>query len=96
MSKKPNFSSFGKTSTKEVVASKNLDESATDAQIEIRHVQARLIKKDAVRFKRAAEDNGFTQHDGLIEAMNLIMSQWGEPPLSSIGAAKKLDNDIII
>lgn len=90
MSKKPDFSSFGKTSAKEVAVSKNLNESAIDARIEIRNVQARLIKKDAVRFKRAAEDNGFTQHDGLIEAMNLIMSQWGEPPLSNIGATKKI------
>lgn len=90
MSKQPDFSSFGKTSLKEVAATKDFKESAIDAQIEIRHVQARLIKKDAVRFKRAAEDNGFTQHDGLIEAMNLIMRQWGEPPLSSIGATKKI------
>ena len=90
MSKKPDFSSFGKTSSKEAAVTKKIKESVADAQIEIRHVQARLIKKDAIRFKRAAEDNGLTQHDGLIEAMNLIMNQWGEPPLSSIGAAKRI------
>ena len=58
--------------------------------IETRHVQARLLKQDSIRFKRAAEDRNLTLHDGLIEAMNLMMVQWGESPISNIGANKKV------
>lgn len=92
--KKPDFSNFGKatgnsTPEKEGIEA-NSKTSTTVEEVETRHVQARLLKQDAIRFKRAAEDNGLKLHDGLIEAINLMMSQWGEPPVSNIGATKKI------
>lgn len=93
--KKPNFSNFGKPSQsseteQEVAEVKPSVTTENNDEVETRHVQARLLKQDAIRFKRAAEDNGLKLHDGLIEAINLMMRQWGEPPVSNIGATKKI------
>lgn len=92
--KKPDFSNFGKTKKSSVQIENNIEISTSPTSevetIEARHVQARLLKQDAIRFKRAAEDNGLKLHDGLIEAINLMMNQWGKPPVSNIGATKKI------
>lgn len=49
----------------------------------------RLNKQDAKRFKRAAEDNGHTNQSGLIEAINRVMLEWNQPPVTDHGSAGK-------
>lgn len=49
----------------------------------------RLSKKDARRFKRAAEDNDFTNQSALVEAINRVMIEWGESPVTDHGSAGK-------
>jgi hypothetical protein len=49
----------------------------TDA---VRHLQVRLTRNDAVRFKRGAEDRGLTIQSALVEAINRVFAEWGEAP----------------
>ena len=49
----------------------------------------RLSKQDAKSFKRAAEDNGHTNQSGLIEAINRVMIEWNQPPVTDHGSAGK-------
>ena len=65
---------------------------AVDPEVSFRHVQARLLKEDAIRFKRAAEDHGLKQHDAVVEGINRLMELWGEPPVANIGANKSLQS----
>ena len=46
----------------------------------VRHLQVRLTRNDAVRFKRAAEDRGLTIQSALVEAINRVFAEWGEAP----------------
>jgi hypothetical protein len=47
----------------------------------------RLNKQDFKRFKRAAEDNNLTNQSGLVEAINRLMLEWGESPVTDHGSA---------
>ena len=58
-----------------------------------RHLQVRLSAADARRFKRAAEDRGLNLHAGLIEAINAVLDEWGEDPVSDEGSAGKASSD---
>ena len=86
---KPNFSKYDKTK-KPTKTKKDVKAEKLDAEnIEIRYIQGRFEKNDAIRYKRAAEDNGLTLHNALVEAINLQMVQWGESPLANVGTTKK-------
>jgi len=54
-----------------------------------KHLQVRLSADDAKRFKRAADDRGMSVQGGLVEAINKIIIEWGESPVSDPGSAGK-------
>ena len=80
MSKKTNFSAFGKAATKPTVV------VTPDT---FRQLHVRLSLEDAVRVKHAAERNGHTNQSALVEAVNRLMAEWGEPVVSDVGSAGK-------
>lgn len=53
------------------------------------HFQVRMARDDAARFKAALIKQGMSAQAGLIEAVNLLMSEWGESPVSDPGSAGK-------
>ena len=77
---KPDFASFGKTATKP---------KAVVTPDTFRQLHVRLSLEDAVRVKHAAERNGHTNQSALVEAVNRLMSEWGEPVSSDVGSAGK-------
>jgi len=77
---KSNFASFGKTATKP---------KAVVAPDTFRQLHVRLSLEDAVRVKHAAERNGHTNQSALVEAINRLMAEWGEPVVSDVGSAGK-------
>ena len=80
MSKNTTFSAFGKAATKpKVVATPDT----------FRQLHVRLSLEDAVRVKHAAERNGHTNQSALVEAVNRLMAEWGEPVVSDVGSAGK-------
>lgn len=42
-----------------------------------------------MRVKHAAERNGHTNQSALVEALNRLMAEWGEPVVADIGSAGK-------
>jgi len=86
MTKKPDFKGFGKASQKKTT-------SKTSGQIVTptgyRHLQVRLATADAIRFRRGAEDRGMNLQSALVEAVNALLSNWGEPPAVDLGSAGK-------
>lgn len=58
----------------------------TDA---VRHLQVRLTRNDAVRFKRGAEDRGLTIQSALVEAINRVFAEWGEAPAADPTTSQK-------
>ena len=54
-----------------------------------RFFSVRLSNSDAMRFKHAAERNGFTNQKALVEAINRLMSEWGEASVADIGSGGK-------
>jgi len=80
MSKTPNFAGFGKTATKP---------KAVSAPDQYRQLHVRLSLDDAIRVKHAAEKNGHTNQSALVEAVNRLMAEWGEPVVADIGSAGK-------
>ena len=77
---KPDFASFGKTATKP---------KAVVTPDTFRQLHVRLSLEDAVRVKHAAERNGYTNQSALIEAINRLMAEWGEPVVADVGSAGK-------
>lgn len=55
----------------------------------VRHLQVRLTRNDAVRFKRAAEDRGLTIQSALVEAINRIFAEWEEAPAADPTTGQK-------
>ena len=55
----------------------------------VRHLQVRLTRNDAVRFKRAAEDRGLTIQSALVEAINRVLAEWGEAPAADPTTGQK-------
>ena len=55
----------------------------------VRHLQVRLTRNDAVRFKRAAEDRGLTIQSALVEAINRVFAEWGEAPAADPTTGQK-------
>ena len=55
----------------------------------VRHLQVRLTRNDAVRFKRAAEDRGLTIQSALVEAINRLFAEWREAPAADPTTAQK-------
>jgi len=49
----------------------------------------RLSKQDAKRFKRAADDNYYTNQSGLVAAINRVMIEWNQLPVTDCGSAGK-------
>jgi predicted DNA binding CopG/RHH family protein len=54
-----------------------------------RFFAVRLSNSDGMRFKHAAERNGFTNQKALVEAINRLMSEWGEASVADIGSGGK-------
>ena len=54
-----------------------------------RFFAVRFSNSDGMRFKHAAERNGFTNQSALVEAVNRLMAEWGEASLADIGSAGK-------
>lgn len=75
-----NFENFGKTAKKPKAA------VVTD---QFRQLHVRLSLEDAVRVKHAAERNGHTNQSALVEAINRLMAEWGEPVVADVGSAGK-------
>ena len=74
------FSKFKKTANKP---------KAVAASDQFRQLHVRLSLEDAVRVKHAAERNGHTNQSALVEALNRLMAEWGEPVVADIGSAGK-------
>jgi hypothetical protein len=55
----------------------------------VRHLQVRLTRNDAVRFKHAAEDRGLTIQSALVEAINRVFAEWGEAPAADPTTGQK-------
>jgi hypothetical protein len=55
----------------------------------VRHLQVRLTRNDAVRFKHAAEDRGLTIQSALVEAINRVFAEWGEAPAADPTTARE-------
>jgi hypothetical protein len=70
-------------------AVKNKKRKAEPLDNEFGFLTVRLSKQDAKSFKRAAEDNGHTNQSGLIEAINRVMIEWNQPPVTDHGSAGK-------
>ena len=75
-----NFENFGKTAKKP---------KATVVPDQFRQLHVRLSLDDAVRVKHAAERNGHTNQSALVEAINRLMAEWGEPVVADVGSAGK-------
>jgi len=75
-----NFENFGKTAKKP---------KAVAVPDQFRQLHVRLSLDDAVRVKHAAERNGHTNQSALVEALNRLMAEWGEPVVSDVGSAGK-------
>jgi len=86
MTKEPNFKVFGKAAKKKTTSKKS---DQIIAPTGYKHLQVRLSAEDARRFRRAAEDRGFSVHAGLIESINKAMTDWGESPVTDQGSAGK-------
>lgn len=56
-----------------------------------KNLQARTILEDAARFKYEAEKRGLSVQDALVEAINSLLREWGEPPIRNPGANRSPD-----
>lgn len=54
-----------------------------------RHLQVRLKLRDAKRFRCRADLAGKTMQDALVDAINMLMAEWGEAPVENPGAKDK-------
>ena len=54
----------------------------------LRHLQVQLTKTDARRFRRAAEDRELSLQAALVEAVNRLLTEWGEAPVADPGTAR--------
>lgn len=54
-----------------------------------KHLQARLGRQDALRFKHAVERHGMTLQQGLIHAINLALNAWGEDAVEDPGPRRR-------
>lgn len=75
-----NFADFGKTASKP---------KATAVPDQYRQLHVRLSLDDARRVKHAAERNGHTNQSALVEAVNRLMAEWGEPVVTDVGSPGK-------
>ena len=75
-----NFENFGKIAKKP---------KAAVVPDQFRQLHVRLSLDDAVRVKHAAERNGHTNQSALVEALNRLMAEWGEPVVADVGSAGK-------
>ena len=55
----------------------------------VKHLQVRVIRDDAVRFRRVAEDKGQSLQAALIDAMNLYLRNAGAHPIIDIGTSSR-------
>lgn len=54
-----------------------------------RHLQVRLVSDDAKRVKALADRRDLSVQDVLVEAVNLLLADWQEPPVENPGTARK-------
>ncbi|MBL0039631.1 MAG: hypothetical protein IPP28_00980 [Xanthomonadales bacterium] len=85
MTEKPNLAAFAARATKKAVPS-----AARPADREpVKHLQVRVTRDDAVRFRRVAEDKGQSVQSALIDAMNLYLRNAGAHPIIDIGTSSR-------
>ena len=68
---------------------KNIQKPKKETEGTPRFFAVRLSNSDGMRFKHAAERNGFTNQKALVEAVNRLMSEWGEASVADIGSGGK-------
>jgi hypothetical protein len=57
-----------------------------------RHLQVRLTKRDAKRFRCLSDLRDMSIQDALVSAVNAMMAEWNEPPVANPGArGKRMD-----
>lgn len=85
MTEKPNLAAFAAKATTKAVPT-----AARPADREpVKHLQVRVIRDDAVRFRRVAEDKGQSLQAALIDAMNLYLRNAGAHPIIDIGTSAR-------
>jgi hypothetical protein len=53
----------------------------------IRHLQVRLLREDAVRLRRVAEDGGQSIQSALVDAISMYLVARGQPAASDPGTS---------
>lgn len=54
-----------------------------------RHLQVRLTKRDAKRFRCLSDTRDMSIQDALVNAVNALLAEWNEPPVANPGARTK-------
>lgn len=54
-----------------------------------RHLQVRLTSKDAKRIRCQADERDLSIQDALVLALNNLLLEWGQQPVSNPGTAKR-------
>ncbi len=54
-----------------------------------RHLQVRLMLRDAKRLRCLSDLRDLTIQDALVTAINSLLGEWGEPPVGNPGARTK-------
>ena len=78
---------MSKHSFDHLTATKKSPEASSQNQY--RTLSVRLALDDARRFRSAADKNGLTNQSALVEAINRLMSEWGESPVAEVGSNGK-------
>jgi len=81
MKAKPNFAAFASASRKTSPQRGEYDQRRVD----VKHLQVRLLKADAIRLRRVAEQRDKTIQAALVEAINLYFRDENEPPAPDPG-----------
>lgn len=71
------FSSVSKAVPRKTLASKQLSH--------VKYLQVRLLRTDAIRLRRVAEERGQSTQSALVDAINLYLREEGEPPAADPG-----------
>ncbi len=60
-----------------------------DRPPDFRHLQVRLVSGDAKRLKALADKRDLSIQDVLVEAINLLLADWGKQPVGNPGTTRK-------
>lgn len=80
MKTKPDFLAFSSVSKAEPRST-----HATKHLSHVQYLQVRLLRTDAIRLRRVAEERGQSIQSALVDAVNLYLREEGEPPAPDPG-----------